>query len=109
MEQVIFCQIKNPKGARSSLGVTTSTRQIPLVGPGHHVNGVGPWCHIMNMGPTGGMPTPPPRGGILARQFMTIYDLVSLFSDVVSIFVTILRAKAPSLIKHDEATNFVIE
>ena len=40
----------------------------------------------------------------------TIYDdLVSLFSDVDSISVTVLRTKAPSLIKHDEATNFVIE
>ena len=36
-------------------------------------------------------------------------DLVLMINDAVSIFVTVLRAKAPSLVNHDEATNFVIE
>jgi hypothetical protein len=40
----------------------------------------------------------------------TIYDdLVMMINEVVSIFVTVLRAKAPPLVNHDEATNFVIE
>jgi len=61
----------------------------------------------MNMGPTSGTIDPPPRGGDTGQ---TIYDdLVFMISDIVVIFVTILRAKAPSLISHDEATNFVIE
>ena len=61
----------------------------------------------MNMGSTSGTTAPPPRGGDTGQ---TIYDdLVSMISDVVSIFVTILRVKALSLVNHDEATNFVIE
>ena len=61
----------------------------------------------MNMEPTSGTTAPSPRGGDTGQ---TIYDdLVLMISDVVYIFVTVLRAKAPSLINHDEATNFVIE
>ena len=68
---------------------------------------LGPRHHVMNMGPTSGTIDPPPQGGDTGQ---TIYDdLVFMISDIVVIFVTILRAKAPSLINHDEATNFVIE
>ena len=54
----------------------------------------------MNMGSTSGTTAPPPRGGDTGQ---TIYD------DIVFIFVTVLHDKAPSLVNHDEATNFVIE
>jgi hypothetical protein len=68
---------------------------------------VGPRRHVMKMGPTGGTTAPPPWGGDTGH---TIYDdLLSMISDVVSIFVTVLHAKTPSLVNHDEATNFVIE
>ena len=67
---------------------------------------VGPRRHVMNMGPTGGTTTPP-QGSDTGQ---TIYDdLVSMINDVVSIFVTVLRTKALSLVNNDEATNFVIE
>ena len=80
---------------------------------------MGPWRHVTRAGPTGGTVTPVSttwghKGGTKAPHHehtgQTIYDdLVSMISDVVSIFVTILRAKAPSLVNYDEATHFVIE
>ena len=81
---------------------------------------MGSWRNVKDVGHAGGTMVPHHEHGThwwhanpsSSRWYtgQTIYDdLVSLFSDVVSIFVTILRAKAPSLIKHDEATNFVIE